>query len=1112
MALLRAYLFRSIWVVTEDGRTLDLGSPTVRSLFAYLLLHRDHPSDRRRLAFLFWPRASEAAARRNLRQYLHRLRRALEPVDPLGGLLIAEHSAVQLDPSAQIWVDVEAFRHNTRPEATLPDLQTAAELYSGDLLEDVYEDWCDETRQELRQSYLNLLDRLSQILQDMGRLDEATAFSQKWIGSEPLDEAGHRRLLSLYALAGDRGRAVSHYQSLKEKLEEELNAEPLPETQILFQAIQRGTYHPDQHLPSTSSVRRTLLPQPTALPLVGRQQELAQLHDALQNARQGHGNFILISGDSGIGKTRLVQEYLSLYPGLLTLQGVCHELESVVPYASLRQALVEAGNFLPPSLLKTPPSWLVTLGYFIPSLTTQLPYLPSRAPMQEESPRLLEALMNLTMTINTGTPDQPLHLIMDDLQWCDGPTWDFLLQLSHQAENHPLLIYGLCRLEDLPRERSRLLRALERNELLLHLPLSRLSIEETAELSGYMLPQEESDPIFINRLYKETEGNPFFIIEMVRSMQEAGHPMPSMDRVRGRQDHNLPLGIQRVIEARLDRLSPKSQEFLAISAAIGTAFSFSWLLEIAQVTAEEGISYIEEWLHRGLVHEVGQTYDFNHEKIRQVAYNSLSHARRQYVHRRIAEVFANTVPPADPATLAYHYARSDQPLKALPFLTQAGEAALRVRSYQEAYQLGLRAVSLLGRMPGPQQRSERIDLNLQLAQAYAFTNDLQRAQEILTETEHLAASLGEEERLGKVYHRLAQIYWLRGQPEVAGDYARRTLRIAEDTNNLSLQMSSLRMLGRVGIALSAFDDAISNLLRYVRLENETAPSSDLPIVLGYLGIAYDRVGSWKRALETARRGLEMAEAEGSTQAVAFARMQLGFVYADSQRWQECLDTLKAIPDPLDPTLSLLDRDADNHNLTPLGFMLLGLRGRALAHRGDVRAGIELIQSGLTWAEKNNYRVFHYMPRLFLVESLYLEQNSNAVDEAHLALHQAREAGNRWAVGVLLRILAESLFRKPYPDWSLIEKYLIESMNLLRQVRARPELARTYLALRRLYDRAGQIAWAVDCHFRATSIFEELGMTDELRLAQGQAAGERRGAVVVSDMRLIGPNAGQESIN
>ncbi|UCF59567.1 MAG: ATP-binding protein, partial [Candidatus Bathyarchaeota archaeon] len=99
-------------------------------------------------------------------------------------------------------------------------------------------------------------------------------------------------------------------------------------TQILFQAIQRGTYHPDQHLPSTSSVRRTLLPQPTALPLVGRQQELARLHDALQNARQGRGNFILISGDSGIGKTRLVQEYLSLYPGLLTLQGVCHELES----------------------------------------------------------------------------------------------------------------------------------------------------------------------------------------------------------------------------------------------------------------------------------------------------------------------------------------------------------------------------------------------------------------------------------------------------------------------------------------------------------------------------------------------------------------------------------------------------------------------------------------------------------------------------------------------------------------------------------------------------------------------------------------------------------------
>ena len=98
---------------------------------------------------------------------------------------------------------------------------------------------------------------------------------------------------------------------------------------------------------------------------------------------------------------------------------------------------------------------------------------------------------------------------------------------------------------------------------------------------------------------------------------------------------------------------------------------------------------------------------------------------------------------------------------------------------------------------------------------------------------------------------------------------------------------------------------------------------------------------------------------------------------------------------------------------------------------------------------------------------------------------------------------------PFPQWTQIESDLIESMHLLRQIRARPDLARTYLSLRRLYDRAGQIAWAVDCHFRATIIFDELELDNELRFAQGQAARERQGAVVIPNLPLKGPNVAIE---
>jgi DNA-binding SARP family transcriptional activator/tetratricopeptide (TPR) repeat protein len=1105
MTLLRTYLFQNLQVITREDDLLDLGSPTTQSLFAYLILNRDHPSDRRRLAFLFWPRATESAARRNLRQYLHRLRRALEAVDPQGDWLLTDPPGVQLNPETELWVDVEVFRSLIRADAELNELKAAVDLYSGDLLEDIYEDWCAEERLELHNLYLSALERLSQGLQSQNKFEEAISFIHKWIASEPYDENAHRTLLSCTVLSGDRNRAILHYLSLQETLARELNTAPLPETQALFNAIQQGTYKPGQPLTPPPPPRQIRQARPP-LPLVGRQNELNTLHECLESARKGSGRFILVTGESGIGKTRLIQEYLANHPNLPSLQSVCHELEANVAFSPIRQALEQAGDLLPNVLFESPPAWLVTLAYLAPSIAERLPYLPSPGRAAEESPRLREALTKMVFSLieNNASLDGPVHLILDDLHWSDGLTWDFLVHLSRHGTAQPLLIIGLCRIEDLPRDRIRLLRVLERNELVQQIPLSRLTMEETTQLSRHLLKNDPLDPLFYPRLYRETEGNPFFVIETVRAMQETGRT-PSLPLETSIKPYALgiPLSIQRVIEARLDQLSAESQELLATAAAIGRAFSFSILEEISQVAAEDAIPVIEEWMERGLVRESLHSYDFSHDKIRQVAYTNLSHARRQFVHRRIAEVLENTIPPAEPATLAYHYSRSDQPVKALPHLTQAGEQALHVRSYREAHQFGLQAISLLGRMPGPQQRSERIELNLQLAQAYAFTGDLPHALEILTETEHLATALGQEARLGNIFRRLSQIFWLRGQPEVAGDYARRALRVAEEQKDSNLLGASLRMLGRVGIALSAFDDAIAYLLRYVNLE-VTVPPPDLPIILGYLGNAYGRVGSWQRGLEAAQRGLTMAEAEGSRQTVAFARMQLGFVYADNHQWKACLETLQNAHESLKSSNNSDENEVQT--LTPALFMLLSLRGRALGHSHQSQQGIEIIRTALEWAEENDYRVFHYLPRIFLAECLNLnKQYARGREEAERALENAREAGNRWAAGIALRILAESLYYSPVPDWTLIEEYLIESMYTLRQVRARPDLARTYLALRRLYDRAGQIAWAVDCHFRATTIFEELNMNEELREAQGQASGERQGAVVISSMRLKGPN-------
>ena len=1111
MTVLRANLFETLRLYTAEEQYIDLGSPTTRSLIAYLLYNRSRPSDRRRLAFTFWPEATESAARRNLRQYLHHIRIALEPVDSDETLILADSSNIQINPDVEITIDTEIFRHKTRPEASLEEVEQALNLYTGDLLEDIYDDWCVLERERLRQIWLGTMDRYSQALQMANRLGDALTVTQKWVNAEPFDENARRRLMQYYALTGDRARAIQAYQVFEELLQNELGTEPLPETQALLQSIQSGQAQPENSTPKNLIQQQKIsLPRAQSLPtlpFVGRKDEISTLERAYQQAHSGVGRLVLVTGEAGIGKTRLLQEYLALHPELSSLQSACYELESMVPFAPLRQALENS------SILKIlsngtgqsfSPAWATQLTPILPKLTKYFPY-STHPGGQSDSATLREALTNLLVYLSDHCQNKPLHLILDDLHWADTPTWELLASLTRRATSTPLLIIGLFRMEDLSAERQPLLRTIQRSDQLWTLSLPRLTSVETADLARQLDPKEAKDSIFVQRLYHETEGNPFFIVETVRALQETGGlhlPLPVA---------SIPNSIQRVIEARLDRLELASREALATAAAIGRSFTYPLLQEILGASGEEIITFIEEWLQRGLIHEDKQGYDFRHDKFRQVAYAGLSRARREYAHGRIANVLENAIPQADVTTLAHHYARSDQPLKALPYLTQAGEQALSLRSYHEARQFGLQAVNLLGQLPGPRQRSERIDINLQLAQAYAFTGNMQRAIEILHETEQLATAFGDEQRLGHIFRRAAQFFWLRGQAGTASDYARRTLRVAEELSDNDLLYAALRMLGRVSIALAAFDDAIAHLLRYVNLHDElfeTTPShllpEDLSIVLGYLGIAYSRVGAWERAYQSAERGLEVAEATsgGNPDArTTFARMQLAMIYAGSRKWDTCLELLDPIPESNFP-----------EEITPPLYMVLSLRGYALANKGATGKGIQAIRTAIEWADRVGHRVFHYLPRLFLAESLFIgDQIQQAWVESERALKEARQSGNRWAVGIALKIRADIRARSPHPDWTQVELDLIESMHLLRQIRARPDLARTYISLRRLYDRAGQIAWAVDCHFRATTIFDELFMEDELRFAQGQAAGERQGAVVIPNLPLRGPNVPEEDV-
>lgn len=1122
-------------VEAAPNKLFDTGSPKTQSLLAYFALHHDQPIERRRLAFLLWPRTTETAARRNLRQYLHRLRQVLEPLALNDLLQDIDGGRLLFCPGEMLWIDVLEFEKRL---AEVPQLVressdilaafwTTLDLYQTDLVPDIYDDWVEPLRAHWRQQYLKLLQTLIQHAQARQAIDQAIALAERLLQADPLRESSHRLLMECYYLNDDRARALQQYERCQQLLRDELDAAPMPITVALYRRLRDGDPGAPQNIPSNESRvvisqpeeppfgadRRFLtaiLPpnvEPTASPFISRQAELAQLDQALFQTEQGRGQLILVQGESGVGKTRLIQEWSRTNAHRLNLfNGQCREFETMMSYHPLTEAIRQREMSIEWALFEPPPPWLSSVAQILPEIANRYPDLPRPLAGDGGTDRhhLAEGLGRFFLTLAVSG-ERPLALLLEDLHWADGATWQVLAYLGMRCAEAPLLIIGTCQSELLSPTAQRILRSLQRRPAQITLiDLVRFSPEETRQLASFLMDDPHPDRKLLSRLYQETEGNPLFIIEMVNVwFNDGDESWRRVETASKDSASRLPAGIKSIIEARLDPLDETSRGLFSTAAAIGHTFNFRVLAVVSDLSEDEVLDILETWLARGLVTERATGYDFSHDKIRTVAYEEMSRARRRVVHRRIAQALEKQIQDPNlrhPARLAYHYNLSDKPHRALPYLLKAGDLALAMRSYQEAREFGLQAMSLLRQAPdrNRDQRQERLDLNLQLATAYAFTGEIDRALPILQEAERFARTVGDEQRLARIFHRSAQLLWLRSQCRPADEYARRLLRSAEELDDPALLHAALRMLGRVGIALSTYDDAIAYLLRYVKLDDSLHPPPDLPVIYGYLAVAYARVGSWQRAFNAARRGVELAEAADSSSALAVANTNLAFIYAERQHWSRCLDIVRGANPFCEET-----------GFSPYCFMARSLAGRAMAHVGEVKQGIEILRQALDWAKEAYHRVFVYIPRLFLVEALLKNgQPNNALSYLKQTGPLIEEVDDRWARAIMLRLRAEANAHLPGPDWLAIETDLINAATLLRQIRARPDLARTYLTLRRLYDRAGQLAWSVDCHFRATTIFDELGMIDELREAQGYAAGERQGAVVIPNLTLRGPIQGQ----
>jgi DNA-binding SARP family transcriptional activator len=447
-----------------------------------------------RLIEWLWPDRPPEAGQANLYVGISLLRRVLEPeleTAAASSYILTRHPGYVFDPSAGCWLDVDQFQayiseaqahlqHGESAQA-IRAYEAAATLYRGDYLaDDPYEDWALDPRERLREEYLEALSQLHRLCLAGGDAAAALSWAQRALVLDPCREEAYRQVMRAYYTVGRQTDALRQFERCRQILRAELDVEPMPRTLLLYQQILSG---------QVQTVAEAALPKPGLgrLPFVGREGELATLREVLDRVRREGCRVALVSGEAGVGKTRLVEQFAAdtRPQGVTCLRADCHALEQDIPYQPLREALSEALAAADiAGLARGLGPWAAVVAGMLPLLWEQCPDLeppPALAPAEERA-RLLHGLARLVQSLAS---DGPFLLFVDDLHWADGATLQALHYLSEHLGQSPVLVLGTCRAEEVEAAADpgaaplvQLLASLRRGSRLTELPLQRLSQAE----------------------------------------------------------------------------------------------------------------------------------------------------------------------------------------------------------------------------------------------------------------------------------------------------------------------------------------------------------------------------------------------------------------------------------------------------------------------------------------------------------------------------------------------------------------------------------------------------------------------------------------------------------
>jgi DNA-binding SARP family transcriptional activator/tetratricopeptide (TPR) repeat protein len=673
------------------------------ALFVYLVVEAGvHP--REKLQAIFWPESETRLAQSALRSTLRRIKDALRGVnDPLR----MEGDQVAFNTSSVSTLDLDLVKRlatDTQPVQIAPPplvlLQNAVDAVRGPFLEafslpdtPAFNDWIFIQR-NVWGSRLNLIhERLSNHQLETHLIVPAIETVNRWLSLDRLNESAYRRLMRLHFLNGDRSAALQTYETCRDLLAQELGVEPSPETEEVLDYL-RSAQTPLPDLAAQAGAQDERL----SIPFVGRSGEYQTLARAFRTAKNGNPQIAVLSGESGMGKTRLADEFLNWArtEGTDVLRGRAYETSGGLPYQPIIDALrerLEREN-APEDLLDD--AWLVVLTRILPELRERYPDLPAISGDDATArSRLFEAIARLGASLAAR---RPLVLLIDDLQWADPGTLEILhyLARSWRASHSPVLLLILMREEALSHGSG--LRDWM-SGLTRDVPVTRLSLDPVLAADMHELVQSLTGEGAAGAaglsawLTAETNGQPFFVVETLSALEDYGalvwkeeeSSAPILDAVatlanlKKMDSQSLAPTIHDVILSRLEWLSQPATAVLAAAAVIGRNCSYIRLYQVAGTDEQNSLDALDELLSARLLTEArneARPYIISHDRIREAVYSQISEARKQVFHRRALTALAEAKAPS--AELANHAFAAREWESAFQYNLSAGDEAMRL--------------------------------------------------------------------------------------------------------------------------------------------------------------------------------------------------------------------------------------------------------------------------------------------------------------------------------------------------------------------------------------------------------------------------------------------------